>query len=124
MVTRKRKEECAKCGSKDKGLSQYYCKPCTNKKYENGGHLKQWLSRVLHRYNITKEEAIELYDRPECDICQVELTNGRNLRGSRCIDHDHNTDEVRGVLCSGCNKGLGMFKDSKLIMSKAIKYLK
>ena len=119
---RKRKEECAACGSKDKGQSQYYCKICTNNKYENGGHLKQWLSRILQRYNLTKEEAIELYDRPECDICQVELTNDRSS-SQRCVDHNHDTDVVRGVLCNSCNAGLGMFKDSKLIMSKAIKYL-
>ena len=119
---RKRKEECADCGSTNKGSSQYYCKPCTNKKHNEGGHLKQWLSRVTCRYNITKEEAIELYNRPNCDICQVELTFDRT-HSQRCVDHDHSTDKVRGVLCNGCNAGLGHLKDSKLIMNKAIRYL-
>ena len=38
-------------------------------------------------------------------------------------DHDHLTDKVRGLLCSQCNMGLGSFKDNKLILFNAIKYL-
>jgi hypothetical protein len=119
---RKRCKECACCGSEDKTSTQYYCKSCNNDIYSKGGHLKQWLSRITVRYELTKEEAIDLYDQPECDICEVELTNDRTLTG-RCIDHDHDTDKVRGVLCKNCNTGLGMFKDSALVLTKAIKYL-
>jgi hypothetical protein len=76
----------------------------------------------MSRYNVTKEEAIELYNKPDCDICQVELTFDRSAT-QRCVDHDHRTDKVRGVLCNGCNVAIGLLKDSKLIMNKAIKYL-
>jgi hypothetical protein len=31
--------------------------------------------------------------------------------------------EVRGLLCSSCNHGLGLFKDSPKLLTKAIKYL-
>jgi len=41
-----------------------------------------------------------------------------------CIDHDHTTGEVRGLLCSNCNNGLGRFMDNVEFLLKAIKYLK
>ena len=39
------------------------------------------------------------------------------------IDHNHETGEIRGLLCKKCNMGLGMFRDSVLILTEAIKYL-
>lgn len=51
-----------------------------------------------------------------CAICADNLTLQANL--------DHETNEVRGVLCTGCNLGLGFFKDSVDQLGKAILYLR
>ena len=40
------------------------------------------------------------------------------------IDHDHDTKEFRGWLCSKCNTALGIFGDTITGLEKAIKYLK
>lgn len=39
------------------------------------------------------------------------------------VDHNHETGQVRGLLCRMCNLGLGHFKDDPSKITKAIKYL-
>jgi hypothetical protein len=39
------------------------------------------------------------------------------------LDHCHYNGETRGVLCGLCNRGLGQFKESEVIIEKAIEYL-
>lgn len=40
-----------------------------------------------------------------------------------CIDHDHASNEVCGLLCPDCNRGLGAFRDSPATLLRAIEYL-
>ena len=39
------------------------------------------------------------------------------------IDHNHETGQVRGLLCHKCNQGIGLLKHDKVRLSKAISYL-
>ena len=63
---------------------------------------------------------LERGDISVCDICQQECPTGKSL----AFDHDHETGEIRGLLCNKCNRGLGMFNDSVKLMEIATEYLK
>ena len=40
-----------------------------------------------------------------------------------CIDHNHTTGKVRGLLCQRCNTGLGMAKGNINTLNEMISYL-
>ena len=68
----------------------------------------------IDRYN----EYLEL-QQGKCAICgTTEYTNK-----DWCADHDHATNQPRGLLCGRCNAGLGYFKDNPEYLQSAINYL-
>ena len=77
--------------------------------------------KLKRRYGITKEQynLILAGQDFKCAICGKEYNWNKKLD----VDHDHNTGKIRGLLCGNCNRGLGLFKDNKLIIKNAINYL-
>jgi hypothetical protein len=96
-----------------------YCKPCHNARGKQsvasrGGSRHYHLTR---RYGISATEVDALIEAQGgvCLICEE--------RPAEHVDHDHATGAVRGILCFGCNGGLGQFRDRVDIMRNAIEYL-
>ena len=79
-------------------------------------------SDLKKKYGITLDtyNNIRKAQNYSCAICgKHEDAEYQNL----AVDHCHATGKVRGLLCSVCNRSLGNFKDSILILKKAIQYL-
>lgn len=75
------------------------------------------------QHGMGAEDLAALYDSENhsCAICGIsEVDYGKYL----AIDHCHTSGKVRGLLCTGCNTGLGNFKDNPEFLAKAITYLK
>ncbi|MDE1852983.1 MAG: hypothetical protein KGI38_04445 [Thaumarchaeota archaeon] len=54
-----------------------------------------------------------------CDIC------GKLLHGYlKHIDRDHKTMKIRVVLCKNCNQAIGLFREDKETIERAIEYLR
>jgi hypothetical protein len=77
--------------------------------------------RYLRKYKIDLSQVFELKRKQNhcCAICKKDLEAGKKTH----VDHDHFTLKVRGILCSNCNLGLGMFKDNPEYLENAITYL-
>lgn len=73
------------------------------------------------KYNLSEDEYLKLISIENCMICKKYL--GKGMTKNKCIDHDYETNKIRGILCHSCNRGLGLFHDSFESLSKAIEYL-
>lgn len=101
--------------------------PEVNREYQRLWAAKQRAENAdrLKGYNLRKDYGIglEVYktklinQQGRCKICN-------EIMERPCIDHDHETDTVRDLLCNSCNSGLGFFKDNPTVVQSAADYLK
>lgn len=101
------------------------CAPCYNRYwYENGGSVTTQAYQRLRRYQMTLEDFDALFasQRGRCAICDgpLQLDQKRGL----CVDHDHGTGRVRGLLCWHCNIALGHLDDDPDRCARAAEYLR
>jgi hypothetical protein len=98
------------------------CMACRNR-LRRGNREVEGRKYVLKQYGLTVEEYKEMLSSQKgcCAICTVhEDTQKTNLH----VDHCHTTGKVRGLLCTKCNAGLGMFNDDTSNLTEAIHYLR
>lgn len=86
--------------------------------------------RVLSKYGLSIDSYMEIFNAQNgvCKICKNPELNGKRLS----VDHDHACCSgvkscgqcIRGLLCSRCNKTLGMVEDNVEYLQSMIDYLK
>lgn len=126
---------CTKC-KEAKPLKSYHknvitgrgtrCKPCIveSRKIKLKKNPDQVENvRLLKAYGITLNTYRNMLKEQDglCSICGTEADKVLNKK--LYVDHDHDTSVVRGLLCSNCNTGIGLLKDSSECVTKAAEYL-
>ena len=103
---------------------QYSCKPCClelRRKYATPDYKQE--QYLKNTYGLSKEDYEMMYLRQGfcCEICGIHETEAP--RGKLFVDHCHETDAVRDLLCLNCNTALGHFKDNPELMQRGIEYV-
>ena len=85
------------------------------RKKERANNLKQMYGLSVEEWTIKA-----LSQQYKCAICNNECVTGKRL----AVDHDHETGQIRDLLCGNCNQGLGKFQDNPQLLNKAAEYLR
>jgi hypothetical protein len=117
-VRERRRESCKRSyhKHKEKHLKKYADWKDANKDYFIS-------SRRYMTYGILPDQFDEIFEAQgrRCAICRSD-SPGRG-KAAWSLDHDHETNEIRGVLCHKCNMALGLFKDSANTLMAAAEYV-
>lgn len=103
---------------------------CGNRLYSNGlcnQHHLRFRKAAQHGMSFDDYLEMQAKQRFVCAICEQpeRAVNAHSLkRKELAIDHCHDTGKVRGLLCSSCNRGLGLFADDPQLLQRAADYLK
>ena len=121
-----RQSECGACANErmkeyrarpevKKRVAEYRAKP-ENKKRAADRNLQS-------KYGITMDEYNQMYNKQKgsCRMCGVHQSQ---IKKTLCVDHNHETGEVRELLCDKCNKALGLLDESIEIFEAGIDYLR
>ncbi len=140
-------KKCTKCGEEKPATIKYFpsdkrnksgiaarCRKCRQ------AYRKRWRKEInpeaakrLYRkahfkklYNITIEDYDRMYFKQNgvCMTCGKPETT-KNQWGIRrlSVDHDHKTGKVRGLLCTCCNRLIGLARDDVSTLKRIIEYL-
>ena len=107
----------------EKRKERYYANREQNvlnaRKYRKENPDKVFATNIKVKFGITTAEYNALLKKQngKCAICGKSHNNKRRF----CIDHCHKTNKIRGLLCNGCNTGVGFYE---LYKQQYEKYLK
>lgn len=81
--------------------------------------IKDDMLKRSYGINLEQYESLLKKQNGKCAICNRTHIEDKKL----VVDHCHKTGEIRGLLCSQCNTGLGLFGDNIENLNNAISYL-
>lgn len=97
------------------------CQGCRSDPRDPASARPKERARTLRKYGITQAQYDELLidQKERCPICG---TGDPGAKGW-CIDHCHDTDKVRGLLCNQCNTALGLMKEDPSALLAMVAYI-
>jgi hypothetical protein len=112
------------CGAHGGVAAGCVCELCRGQRTFNNARLREhrranptYVKRMnLKQFGLTYEQWAEMRDAQggRCKVCQ-------QLK-QLCVDHDHKTGAVRGLLCHSCNRALGLLGDSPERLNSLLQY--
>lgn len=128
----RRRGVCTECFGEFEGPSRgaipQRCPRCTKEwnrvRYKVSANRPETSRRrhLLVKYGISVSDWDEMFDRQggRCAICQLPE---EEVGGRLHVDHCHTTGSVRGLLCQGCNTGIGKLREDPGIIRNAAAYV-
>lgn len=103
-----------------KGSRRARCWKCNSNQYRNNV-LKREYGITLDEFNVMLEQQNGV-----CAICfkaETERRSKKNGLRSLCVDHNHSTGKIRGLLCRKCNTAISLLGDNINGIRAAVNYL-
>jgi hypothetical protein len=120
----------ANSNNKTSGLYSY-CNPCERARglarHKANPDAQRWRT-VRHRYGLEKADYDRMLEEQggACASCGTTESSHDHPRRNALsehywlhIDHDHETGEIRGLLCYRCNNGIGLLGSPKALRQAA-----
>ena len=114
-------KECKKCGSTVRNTSSGNCVSCNRERAARRSKSltseEVFANNLKWRYGLLVEQYEEMKEQQRgcCKICMKPKP--------LVVDHCHETNEVRGLICQDCNKALGFLYDDPLLFDRCVLYL-
>ena len=84
------------------------------------GHDRNWYLNFRYGISIEDYEQLLKHQNYSCAICKRHYTE---FKKKLSVDHDHENDIIRGLLCDRCNTAIGLFQDNVENLETAIVYI-
>jgi hypothetical protein len=112
---RKRPENVDRIREQNRAIDKrYHSRPEIKMKHAERWHIKEYGISLQDREVIMKEQD------GKCAVCGDILIKEGN---KTCLDHNHITGKIRGIVCHNCNCALGYIKDNSDIAEAMVRYL-
>lgn len=82
---------------------------------------REWNLRKNYGIGLAEYEALLVFQGGRCAVCPATVADSSTR--SLHVDHDHQTGQIRGLLCSHCNRALGNVKDDPDRLLRLAAYL-
>lgn len=116
---------CREC-SRGKGNARKTTRYHTDPAYREKVNADSFRNRILRQYGLTLEDYDSLMASTggNCTSCGKQMEMSGPASSTRAVvDHCHTTGKVRGMICNGCNRGIGYFGDDPKLLRLAAEYL-
>ena len=117
---------CTECGRRPIHAKKL-CGTCYNRVQRANNPRRNLANDLRKNFGMSLGDYDKLFESQngKCALCGADANDTVNGKVTRlAVDHNHETGEIRGLLCGNCNRGIGNLQDSTKILTKAIDYLK